>query len=453
MTSSRRVSEVAPTARMSVPKLVTSFVIQLAFLAVALLLAAVLVPMLFGWKPMIITSGSMSPQLQPGDIVLIDSDSDRVYAKNDVITFDRRGQTITHRVVDRHIDGTYVTQGDASRSRDQELVLPADISGRAKLLVPMVGLAALHPEAIAALILGVLSILLSKHVQRLPSLRRTIIEHSPSLRSFNRKWLDAHALSSTVVVICGTATLCLATTLSQASFAYTTTASVEFTSRDGYYSAVKTLNPQAYWRFGETSGTTAVDQQGLLNGTYSASATLGLAGSLSHDTDSAVRCTTSVSCFSTADHAAFHNTGSQSIALWLKPSVVTQSSNARVFTKYDGTNITYFVAYDGTSGRMRYMVDTVARRVTALSTTLITDTSAWYFIAGTFDGTTARIYINGAPQGTDTGSGGVKQNSTGFAAMANVGTAGARGTLDDVAIWDRVLTPTEITNLYTLGTT
>jgi signal peptidase I len=430
------------------------FLVQLAVMAVSLLLASVFVPLSLGWQPVVITSGSMQPQLQPGDVVLIDDVPDRIYEKNDVIMFQRRGQAITHRVVDRNADGTYVTRGDASTSADQDVVSPADVVGRARMMVPMVGLAAIHPREAAALSLLFAFLLVSRSKRASREVHSDGLMALPSIRLAGGRWASTHAFGATVVLICGTATLCLATTLSQAAFASTTSTAVGFTARDGYYSAVKALSPQAYWRFGEASGSVAVDEQGLLNGSYSGVSSYATTGSLSHDSNSAVTCTTGSTCFSTADHAAFHNTGAQSIALWLKPSVASQSTNARVFAKYDGTNITYFVAYDATSGRMRYLVDTASKRVSAISTTLITNTSSWYFIAGTFDGTTARIYINGVPQGTDTGSGGVKQNNVGFAAMANVGgTAGARGSLDDVAVWDRVLTPTEIANLYTLGTT
>jgi hypothetical protein len=326
-------------------------------------------------------------------------------------------------------------------------VAPADISGSVRAVVPLVGLPALHPQFIAGFIL----LLMARIVHTAAPKARKIkaIKRGVSLR-----WIlagDGIAMAAVTSVV---ATACVGTTLTSAVFVASTSSSANsFQARDGYYSTVISLSPQSYWRLGEASGASAVDTQGLLNGTYSGVTSYGTTAPLSHDSDTAVTCTSGTTCFTTADNAAFHNTGAQSIALWLKPSVAPQASNARVFAKYDGTNITYFVAYNGTSGQMRYIVD-VNSRVTAISTTLLTNTNAWYFIAGTWDGSTARIYINGAQEGTAGGTGPVKQNAVGFTGMATTaGTPGAKGSLDDVAVWNRVLTPTEISTLYTRGTT
>lgn len=54
-----------------------------------------------------------------------------------------------------------------------------------------------------------------------------------------------------------------------------------------YPQEVLSDNPITYWRLGESSGTTVVDQKGLNNATYQGSPTLGIAGSNPYDTDTA----------------------------------------------------------------------------------------------------------------------------------------------------------------------
>jgi signal peptidase len=344
--------------------------------------------------------------------------------------------------------------------RDQTAVAPPDVMGRVRLVVPMAGAAAMHPQTVVVFAGGIVVLVLAstgssaraRAIQR----RQWIRWATPYRR---RSKAPAIAGFTLAAATCGMTGIYLSTTLSQAVFASATNDGTNsFAAADGYYSTVLSMNPQSYWRFGEASGTTSTDVMGGLNGTYNG-ATLGAAGALSHDNNTSANCVSGATCWSTTDNAAYHNTGAQTIAMWLKPGVSAQAQFARVFTKYDGTNLTYFMAYDnsgaGSAGvKMRYMMDTTSKRVQANSTTSITNTSQWYFVVGTFDGTTAQIYVNGSAEGSDTGSGVVKQNNVGFAALANVGgTAGAKGTLDDVAIWTRALTPTEIATLYTRGTT
>src|SRR6185436_8004665 len=59
--------------------------------------------------------------------------------------------------------------------------------------------------------------------------------------------------------------------------------------RSKYYSLIRRDGPRSYWRLGETSGTTAVDEIGANNGTYQNSGSIVSATSLiSGDADPSV---------------------------------------------------------------------------------------------------------------------------------------------------------------------
>ena len=75
-------------------------------------------------------------------------------------------------------------------------------------------------------------------------------------------------------------------------------------ARDFYAQEVLADNPVAYWRLGEASGTTAVDETGSHDGTYSG-VTLGATGLLAGDTDTAVEFNNSTDYIEVADHADF----------------------------------------------------------------------------------------------------------------------------------------------------
>jgi signal peptidase len=97
-----------------------------------------------GWKPMVVTTGSMQPAINPGDIVLSAPPEDDVRLDaGTVITFEdpnRPGELITHRIDEINPDGTYATRGDANSSADSYEVEPEELTGVGRLLVPAVGL-------------------------------------------------------------------------------------------------------------------------------------------------------------------------------------------------------------------------------------------------------------------------------------------------------------------------
>ncbi len=97
-----------------------------------------------GWKPMVVTTGSMQPAINPGDIVLAaPPEPDVRLDVGTVITFEdpnRPGELITHRVESVNPDGTYSTRGDANSSVDSYEIEPDELTGVGRLLVPSVGL-------------------------------------------------------------------------------------------------------------------------------------------------------------------------------------------------------------------------------------------------------------------------------------------------------------------------
>ena len=106
-------------------------------LLLALLPAAAL---LFGWRSTIVTSGSMTPAVRPGDIVLIDPVGARAASPGSIIQIHRDdGRPVVHRVVTVAPDGTLQTKGDANRIIDPAPVAAADVIGRARAVVPYVG--------------------------------------------------------------------------------------------------------------------------------------------------------------------------------------------------------------------------------------------------------------------------------------------------------------------------
>lgn len=104
----------------------------------------VMVMLTTGWRPVVITSGSMSPTLRAGDIILVQDHSQELVGQRSVITFKSArgdGELITHRVFETlEGDGLYITKGDANPSPDTDRVSPDQVEGVGRLVVPLLGL-------------------------------------------------------------------------------------------------------------------------------------------------------------------------------------------------------------------------------------------------------------------------------------------------------------------------
>lgn len=101
----------------------------------------------FPLYPSVILTGSMEPEIFPGDIVLIQkfTTEQEVYglAESDVINFKREDISITHRISAVHYDPEgnifFQTKGDNNKTADDVAVLPADLNGIVKKVVPKIG--------------------------------------------------------------------------------------------------------------------------------------------------------------------------------------------------------------------------------------------------------------------------------------------------------------------------
>src|SRR5262245_1621684 len=105
--------------------------------------AVALVP--FGNVTTIVDSGSMSPSIRPGDVVVTRPINPDTEVLGRVVTADdpaEPGTLLTHRIVWDNHDGTYVSRGDANEDAESTPMPRENIKGRGFLLVPWVGLPA-----------------------------------------------------------------------------------------------------------------------------------------------------------------------------------------------------------------------------------------------------------------------------------------------------------------------
>ncbi|MEZ5243952.1 MAG: signal peptidase I [Acidimicrobiales bacterium] len=150
-------------AAVAIARFVTGTVALCVLSALAtLMLWAVGYPVVRGWSPTVITSGSMTPSIEVGDVLVAGPvDADRL-VPGSVIVFDNPAGSgfVSHRLVEVLPTGEYRTWGDANESADSTPVRPDQVRGIGRLVVPLVG----RPYAWAAagdtdsLLLGALAL-------------------------------------------------------------------------------------------------------------------------------------------------------------------------------------------------------------------------------------------------------------------------------------------------------
>lgn len=219
-----------------------------------------------------------------------------------------------------------------------------------------------------------------------------------------------------------------------------------------YRELVLSDHPAGYWRLGD-SGASAQDETGGPPGTYVGTCTHAVAGAVAQDPDPATRFD-GASCYvALADAFNFPGNSPFSVEAW----VSLQSANwGHVFTRQMRTTsgngpIDGFALLESPTGV--YFERTVATGNVA-SIQQVLATGQFYYVVGVYDGNAVQLYVDGAPIGLPTSAAAVMPTFS-IGALIGVGApslfAYVNGTIDEVAIYDHVLSPAEIAEHHDFG--
>lgn len=81
---------------------------------------------------------SMKPTINDGDAIIVIPTSEKDIKIGDVISYNRGGWIITHRVIDKE-NGKIITKGDNLSNKDPYLVDPSEVIGKHLLTIPYLG--------------------------------------------------------------------------------------------------------------------------------------------------------------------------------------------------------------------------------------------------------------------------------------------------------------------------
>jgi len=120
-------------------KSIISFIADICFLLL-IIYALICSPYLFGYKPMVVLSGSMEPTFKVGSIIYSRHVSESELKEGDIITFKLDDGTYVSHRINSIENGLYETKGDANDSPDPKKLTYNDIVGKdMNIMIPYVG--------------------------------------------------------------------------------------------------------------------------------------------------------------------------------------------------------------------------------------------------------------------------------------------------------------------------
>lgn len=89
----------------------------------------IFVPTLWGYKPLVVISKSMEPNLRVGGLLYYHEEKIDNFQKEDILVFKSKKHIVSHRIVDITKTG-FVTKGDANNTVDPAVVEKSQILGK-----------------------------------------------------------------------------------------------------------------------------------------------------------------------------------------------------------------------------------------------------------------------------------------------------------------------------------
>jgi hypothetical protein len=451
-----------------VPRVLLRLAARAALACLASMVLWSLLPLGLGWQPTVVMTGSMRPAIHPGDVVVTRSVPIAQLRTHQVVLVpdpDHAGRLRLHRLDRIETGGRLVLRGDANRSADSSTVRVSDVRGVGVLRVPLVGSPARAVRtgawgqlaAMAAAL--VLLVGLAYGGPRRDAGARPPVPPQGTPRSGRQL-----VVRRPTVVALAVGLVMLATPPGFATFGVSAVNSTnQFTAAASFYpyrDAVLADTPVLYWRLGESSGTAAANTATTgPAGTYYSSPTLARPSALVSETVNKSISTTT-SGFVTASTAA--TVPAQfTLEAWVK---TTSTAGGRILGFGNASTTTLSTTTDrqlylSPAGKVVAGLRNSALVKTVATSPLTYNDGQWHYLAATYNGTTLRLYVDGAQVATTTTT--ATSTFSGFwrAAMENLtGWPNApsgnnyAGGLDELAAYATALTATRITAHYVAAT-
>lgn len=440
-------------------------------------------PLLIGWTPTVVMSGSMVPSAQIGDVLVAQplsaTQKEELISVGNVLLATspvNPSKLVTHRVVNILKGTGYITKGDANATADATVVPVANVHGIERLRIPMIGIpiqTIREGNYIPAIIFGLLAmfaqfILFHERTAQRAIKMKTIAPpvvkvskkelHKPIIRHLKKKkrcMASQIALVSSMLMIlslvfAGSAAVFFGTS---ANSGHNFQTASDFSV--AYKNGVIADSPFAYYRLNEASGTTVTDfSNNARSAKYSTKGiTYSAPTALTRDTaDKSITLNGSQGTITGSTATA----GPQALSLeiWFKTTTTTGGKligfNAGTATSTTADRVLYMT----NTGKIMFGIDTATAKT--IQTPLSYNDGKWHMAVATLSGMNASLYIDGAlvSSGTTTSapttaSGYWVAGGVTFTGWLNQPTSSFfSGSLDEIAIYTYALTSAQISADY-----
>jgi acid phosphatase type 7 len=213
----------------------------------------------------------------------------------------------------------------------------------------------------------------------------------------------------------------------------------------GYPGAVTSTNGLvAYYRLGETSGTTACDAKGTSNGTYLGGYTLGQTGAIAGDTDKAAAFNGSTGYVSAPEASALDVGDTFTVEGWVKRATPGSGNWETIASKQSGAWLLMFNEFDQLTLRRSKYGNVVS------STATVSDTN-WHYVAATKSGTSVHLYVDGKESTGTIANRTMTDNTEALVIGQSSSSSFYGGSVDELAVYRVALTASQIADHYSAG--
>ena len=211
----------------------------------------------------------------------------------------------------------------------------------------------------------------------------------------------------------------------------------------------------SYWRIDETSGTVIYDSKGSINGTLNTGTinNIGISNTCYRNTSS------TSDGISFGNNYAWERTNSWSFNIWVKFTTLNTTQLIMNKQKSSKPYYGYYIAVDNTNKLYTQLYGTgqITNRATSAT---FTNTGVWYMVTLTYNGSSQAsgllLYKNGEvitvnSEGASSISGTMVSTQIFRIGCYFASNLGFLGYMDEAAMFNCTLTPTEVANLYNSG--
>lgn len=223
---------------------------------------------------------------------------------------------------------------------------------------------------------------------------------------------------------------------------------------DLYGQSVFNLQPNIYWRFGEPSGTTAVDSgTDMSNGTYQGNAVqLNQAGALKNVSNSAVSFNMVGNNSFVSSNNSYSNPTTYTLETWFKTTSTGGGNIVGFGISRTGTSSNHDRhIYMSADGRVKFGVWTGTQMVVQSNPGY--NDGNWHHVVAAQSATGQKLYLDGLL--VDSNSNPDAENYTGYWRVGGdtpwEGSTWWQGTVDEFAVYGQALTPEQVQDHYSLG--